>query len=133
MLPHIGAGASQAIEVGVTGVSIAPNHLSTISQDTYILGRLLADLSVTVDNVHEALKVYEEIRRPISHEAFDRSFKMCRMGLTFPDHLQDGVIIDQLKANDKEAYSKVGKAMEDIWKFHFIRTPMEDWTDAKIL
>ena len=47
-LPHQGAGAGQAFE------------------DGYILSLILAHPSVTLANLSEALKLYDEVRRPFS-------------------------------------------------------------------
>ena len=48
MLPHQGAGVGQAFE------------------DGFILATILADPSVTLRNLGEVLKVYDEVRRPFS-------------------------------------------------------------------
>ncbi|OAX33431.1 FAD/NAD(P)-binding domain-containing protein [Rhizopogon vinicolor AM-OR11-026] len=48
MLPHMGAGAGQAIE------------------DAFVLGRLLAHPLTTLDNVHATLKVYQDVRLSVA-------------------------------------------------------------------
>ena len=70
MTPFQGAGGGQAIEVSCQQWPnrIATLNVTTAEQDAYVLGTILAHPSVTRDNVHFALQVYEEIRRPFSQE-----------------------------------------------------------------
>ncbi|OAX42236.1 FAD/NAD(P)-binding domain-containing protein [Rhizopogon vinicolor AM-OR11-026] len=51
MTPYLGAGAGQAIE------------------DAFVLGRLLAHPLTTLDNVHTALKAYQDVRLPFAQFA----------------------------------------------------------------
>ncbi len=68
MLPHQGAGAGQAFE------------------DGYLLSLILAHPSVTLANLPEALKLYDEVRRPFSQgvlQGTDRNrgtYQMRRAG-----------------------------------------------------
>ncbi|OAX31983.1 FAD/NAD(P)-binding domain-containing protein [Rhizopogon vinicolor AM-OR11-026] len=58
MLPHMGAGAGQAIE------------------DAFVLGRLLAYPLTTLDNVLAALKVYQDVRLPFAQHIARQSERM---------------------------------------------------------
>ncbi|KAG2124433.1 hypothetical protein DEU56DRAFT_595143 [Suillus clintonianus] len=61
MMPHLGAGAGQAIE------------------DAFVLGRLLAHPLTTLDNVPAALKVYQDVRLPFAQLAARESERIGYM------------------------------------------------------
>jgi len=61
MSPHMGAGAGQAIE------------------DAFVLGRLLAHPLTTRDNVHIALKAYQDVRLPVAQSVARDSIRAGRM------------------------------------------------------
>lgn len=62
MTPHLGAGASQAIEVRTIIHNIYECVDSSCTKDAFVLGRLLAYPLTTLDNVHVALKAYQDVR-----------------------------------------------------------------------
>ncbi|KAK7693986.1 hypothetical protein QCA50_003561 [Cerrena zonata] len=112
MVPYIGAGAGQAIE------------------DAFILGRLLASPLVSRNNVANVLKVYEDIRKPISQDAASRSLKMGYLMELHPDYLPEDADVDKVKAGDHVQLEKVANAMQDVWSFHSTNMPGECWERA---
>ena len=102
-------------------------------QDAYILGRLLTLPSVHTQNLNLVLRIYDEIRRPIAHEAADRSLRISRVVMFFPEFLPEDVNLEKLRANDKDELRKVTKEIERIWSFSYIGDPEDDWVRAKDL
>lgn len=115
MTPHLGAGAGQAIE------------------DAYILARILAHPSVTNQNVHQALKVYDVIRRPIANDIVERSLRQCFISTLHPDYLPSGIDIAKLQSGDSSEWTKVRQDMQDIWSFHGGKMPDDHWEHAQAL
>ncbi|KAK7683133.1 hypothetical protein QCA50_013806 [Cerrena zonata] len=112
MIPFLGAGAGQAIE------------------DAFILGHILCEPSVCVDNITEALKVYDEIRKPIARDVADRSLKMGNLMEFHPDFLPPDADIEKVRDGDEEHLKKIAEAMQDVWSFHYSKMPDEDWDRA---
>ncbi|TFK47691.1 FAD/NAD(P)-binding domain-containing protein [Heliocybe sulcata] len=100
MTPHQGSGAGQAIE------------------DAYILSSLLSHPECTRETLPEALRIYEEIRRPFSQGVLEDSRKGGLMyefnwpGFTDRDIIRrSGTGEDPV---DKEALSGLGKSLEEL-------------------
>ena len=77
------------------------------------------------------LTIYDEIRRPIAHEAVDRSFRMSRVNMFLPEFLPADVDTEKIKVNDRDGLRKVTKEIERLWSFSYIGDPEDDWVRAK--
>ncbi|KAG5351984.1 hypothetical protein C0989_004278 [Termitomyces sp. Mn162] len=96
MSPQQASGAGQAIE------------------DAFLLSTLLGNRLTTLENVTEALSIYDKIRRPIAMEVAARSLVNGRLfGLQLP-----GVPL----ANDPDRLPELGDAIKDNWKWTWTTT-----------
>ncbi|KAG6825434.1 hypothetical protein H0H93_000708 [Arthromyces matolae] len=96
MSPQQASGAGQAIE------------------DAYLLATLLGHSATTLRNVHDALSIYDKIRRPIAMEVAERSLHNGRLfGLQLP-----GV---DLEVNP-DMLPNLGDAIKDNWKWTWTTT-----------
>lgn len=102
-------------------------------QDAYILARILAHPSVTNQNVPQALKVYDVIRRPIANDIVERSLRQCFISTLHPDYLPSGIDIAKLQSGDSSEWTKVRQDMQDIWSFHGGKMPDDHWEHAQAL
>lgn len=85
---------------------------------------------MTKDNIVDVLKIYENIRKPISQDIAERSLKMGHLMEFHPDYLPKDVDVNKVKAGDPEHLGKVGQSMHDVWSFHYSKMPGEDWEHA---
>lgn len=113
MTTHFGAGAGQAIE------------------DAYILGRLFAHPATKSENVTEALRIYDAIRRPIGNDAVERSLRLGFLYEFVEEHLPPGIDAVKIYAGDRDELQKVVDAILDIWSFHSDSMPEQDWLRAQ--
>lgn len=101
-----------------------------MKQDAYILGRVLTHPLVNRDNITEALKVYDTIRRPFANEVCRRSLRLGFLYDLRAEYLPENVEVDKLRAGDREELLKVADDIEEIWSIHFKALPGEDWERA---
>ena len=67
MLPALGSGAGQAIEVSAHVDVSSDSALTDMTvQDAYILGRLLAQHIITKKSIQRVLEIYDTVRRPVA-------------------------------------------------------------------
>ncbi|GJE90596.1 FAD/NAD-binding domain-containing protein [Phanerochaete sordida] len=115
MSTHFGAGAGQAID------------------DSYILGRILAHPSITADNIAEALKTYDAIRRPIAGDVLERSLRIGFLYEFHPEHVPTGTDLEKVRAGDRAELRKIADELQDIWRFHWEWMPERDWERAQVM
>ena len=101
--------------------------------DAYTLGRLLTMPEVTSKNLGKILSIYESIRRPIAHDALDRSLRLSRVIMFVPGFIPKDVDVEKVKANDKDELQKIAQEMERIWSFNDMDVSDTDWARAKEL
>lgn len=77
MTPYNGSGANQALEA--CPPSPPTEFGSSNPQDSYILGRVLAHPSTTLDNVHLALLAYDGVRRERAQAVQQLSLELGRL------------------------------------------------------
>ncbi|EKM60416.1 uncharacterized protein PHACADRAFT_246354 [Phanerochaete carnosa HHB-10118-sp] len=113
MSTHFGAGAGQAID------------------DAYVLGRILAHPKVTANNIAEALKVYDAVRRPVASTALEYSLRTGFLYEFHPDYLPVGTDIEKLRAGDRAELKKVSDDLQDMVRFHWAELPEKEWDRAR--
>ncbi|PIL34306.1 hypothetical protein GSI_03081 [Ganoderma sinense ZZ0214-1] len=108
MTPHLGAGACQALE------------------DGFILAAIIAQPTVTLQNLHVALGIYDSVRRPFAEMVLRRS---RRNGFLFHFNTLgwEDVTAEQSMAGgfSAERLGEVGKALEEQFGFLFTSSIME--------
>ncbi|EKM60412.1 uncharacterized protein PHACADRAFT_203617 [Phanerochaete carnosa HHB-10118-sp] len=112
MSTHKGAGAGQAID------------------DSYVLGRILAHPKVTTENVAEAFKVYDAIRRPVASEALECSLRTGFLYEFHPDYLPTGTDVEKLHAGDRGELKNVADELQDMSYIHWAELPGREWERA---
>ncbi|TFK34050.1 hypothetical protein BDQ12DRAFT_700563 [Crucibulum laeve] len=96
MSPQQASGAGQAIE------------------DAFILATLLGHRLTRLENINQALSIYDNIRRPVATEVAERSLVNGRLfGLQLP-----GVDADK----DTERLPEIGDAIKENWKWTWSTT-----------
>lgn len=104
MSPQQASGAGQAIE------------------DAFILATLLGHRLTRLENVHQALSIYDSVRRPIATEVAHRSLVNGRLfGLQYP-----GLDADM----EPERLPEIGEAIKDNWKWTWSTTIDSSVNDA---
>ena len=80
-----------------------------IYQDAFILATLLGHRLTRLQNVHQALSIYDSVRRPIATEVAHRSLVNGRLfGLQYL-----GLDADM----EPERLPEIGEAIKDNWKW----------------
>lgn len=102
-------------------------------QDSYILGRILAHPSMTADNVAEALKIYDAIRRPIASDVLERSLRIGFLYEFHPDYVPAGTSLEKVRAGDRAELKKIADELQEIWRFHWEWMPERDWERAQVM
>lgn len=110
MTTHLGAGAGQAME------------------DAYVLGRMLAHPSLTLDKIPDALRIYEEIRLPFANTVVKES-EITGLLYEFNGTMYDG--LDRSK--EREELHTLAKQIEKQWEWHWTKEFDEDWERAETL
>ncbi|KAJ8082777.1 hypothetical protein PM082_008633 [Marasmius tenuissimus] len=101
MTPHQGSGAGQAIE------------------DSYILAALLGHPRTTRENVQRALRIYDEIRRPMAQRVMEKT----RMNGRLYSMELDGLDIDDMPpAQQWEFLQRMGKKFVKNWEWAWTTT-----------
>ncbi len=98
MSPQQASGAGQAIE------------------DAFILATLLGHKLTNLSNVQTALRIYDEVRRPVAEEVAERSLVNGRLfGLQLPGLDADSEMV---------RLPEVGEAIKENWRWseYFITT-----------
>ncbi|KIK05653.1 hypothetical protein K443DRAFT_334762 [Laccaria amethystina LaAM-08-1] len=104
MSPQQASGAGQAIE------------------DAFVLATLLGHRLTRLGNVHQALSIYDSVRRPIATEVAHRSLVNGRLfGLQHPDLDAD---------MEPERLPEIGEAIKDNWKWTWSTTIDSSVNDA---
>jgi len=111
MTPNLGAGAGQAIE------------------DAYVLGRLLADDSVNVQNVHAALRIYEAVRMPVAKNCADLS-RMCGNCYGF-NYIPESVREAGVDIGSEEGLKLLSETVYSAWSFNWTGLPEDEWIEAE--
>ncbi|ESK89129.1 hypothetical protein Moror_5271 [Moniliophthora roreri MCA 2997] len=94
--PHQCSGAGQAIE------------------DGYILATVLGHPRTTRENVHCALRVYDEIRRPMAHRVQENT----RQNGRYYSFKLDGIDLDRLDPGEQwDILQRMGKKFVNNWKW----------------
>ncbi|KZT25301.1 FAD/NAD(P)-binding domain-containing protein [Neolentinus lepideus HHB14362 ss-1] len=106
MATHLGAGAGQAIE------------------DVYILGRLLAHPSATLDKAPDILRIYERVRLPFA------SGVAAECAATGYLYEFNGPAYGGAEC---EGLRELGKQIEKQWEWHWTKDFREDWRRAETL
>ncbi|OSX60641.1 hypothetical protein POSPLADRAFT_1116951, partial [Postia placenta MAD-698-R-SB12] len=65
--------------IAILGTKAKAKLNPTITQDAYILGRLLAHPLTTLTNVKEVLRIYQSVRLPFSNTVLGRARETGRM------------------------------------------------------
>lgn len=131
MSTHLAAGAGQAIEVSLRVPIFMQLCSPLLFKDAYILGRLLTHPSVSASNIHEALEVYDAIRRPIGNDVVERSLRLRFLYELDPDWVPAGTDVAKLHAGDLAELQKLGREIDEIYSFHYRTMPEADWERAK--
>ncbi|KAF9269723.1 salicylate hydroxylase [Marasmius fiardii PR-910] len=101
MTPHQGSGAGQAIE------------------DGYILATVLGHPRTNRDNLHRALRIYDEIRRPMAHRVMEKT----RMNGRYYSLEFDGLDIEKLPPDQQwEFLQRLGKKFVKNWEWAWTTT-----------
>ncbi|KAL0565839.1 hypothetical protein V5O48_016176 [Marasmius crinis-equi] len=109
MTPHQGSGAGQAIE------------------DGYILAALLGHPRTTRENVHRALRIYDEIRRPLAQGVMERT----RMNGRYYSLELDGLDVDELPPQQqREFLQRMGKKFVKNWEWAWTTTADDALSEA---
>ena len=107
MTPHQGSGAGQAIE------------------DAWILASILSNPLVTKETLPEALKVYDEVRRPFANEIVRKS---AASGRLYEFNEPESIIVEDFGKTEKVGESdagllwNVGHSVCDRWKWAWTTT-----------
>ena len=134
MLPALGSGAGQAIEVSAHVDVSSDSALTDMTvQDAYILGRLLAQHIITKKSIQRVLEIYDTVRRPVAHQTASYSMRVSRGVVFYPEYLPSDIDFEKVKANDIDELKKVGNEMEKLWSFTYSGLPEEEWIRAKEL
>ncbi|KLO11287.1 FAD/NAD-binding domain-containing protein [Schizopora paradoxa] len=111
MAPSLGAGAGQAME------------------DAYVLGRLLAHDNVTVENVRNALDIYDIVRKPIASKVADLS-RMCGNSYNF-HYVPDSIKEAGVEVESPEGLKLLCDFIYSAWSFNWTGTPEDEWAQAE--
>ncbi len=132
MSTHLGAGASQSLEVRhqkQIDLSLFHIYLRDI-QDAYILGRILTHPAVHLGNVHEALQVYQKVRLPIANAAVERS---RTTGLIYEFNYPAAFGCHDEDTSEADMTERFIDAVYGQWTWQWEGLPTEDWAKAEEL
>lgn len=74
MTPHQGSGAGQAIEVRSSRLIALPRpSIYSFTKDAYMIGTLLGHPGTTRESVAHALRVFDQVRRPLATKVWEKS------------------------------------------------------------
>lgn len=85
------------------------------------------------ENISNALKVYDAVRRPFAQDVAIRSARMGNFVQFHPGYPPPGVDLEKVRQHDSRELAKLGKAIDDVWDFHYSVMPDEDWKKAKTM
>ena len=85
------------------------------------------------ENISNALKVYDAVRRPFAQDVAIRSARMGNFVQFHPGHPPPGVDLEKVRQDDSRELAKLGKAIDEVWSFHYTVMPDEDWKKAKAM
>lgn len=98
----------------------------SIFKDAYVLGRLLADPSTTLDRVPTVLGIYDAIRRPI---AIAISQSARELGVVY--HLNTPELCDGLENNDGEdRLARISAEINKRWAWQWEGKVGDEWERA---
>lgn len=129
MSTHLGAGASQSLEVYFLK-NVNHQKLTTNFRDAYILGRILAHPAVNLRNVHEALQVYQKVRLPIANTVVERS---RTTGLLYELNYPSALGCLDEDATEGDLVENFIDAVYGQWTGQWEGLPSEDWARAEDL
>ena len=99
-------------------------------QDAYVLGRLLAHPSTTLERIPEVLKKYESVRLPAANSVVHRS-RLAGLLYEFNGKdLYDGS--DLPKEQLDRSYNELTEAILDQWKWQWTTNTMDqEWANIE--
>ena len=95
------------------------------------MGRLLVDESVTAENVHVALRIYETIRKPLATRVADYS-RMCGDCYDF-NYIPENIREAGVACDSDEGLKLLSETVYSMWSHHWTGSPGEDWLAAEKL
>ena len=105
-------------------------------QDAYLLGLLLSDARVTLSQVAEVFKIYQDIRLPFSQTVVKNAVKVGRMYEFREPGLYDGMPVSAQSEEDelettKARLHELSEAVRDLWKWQWLDRVEEHWEEAQ--
>ncbi|EJC99781.1 FAD/NAD-binding domain-containing protein [Fomitiporia mediterranea MF3/22] len=111
MTTHLGAGAGQAIE------------------DSFILGKLLAQPGVNKSNLASVLRVYDAVRRPFGNHIVERS---RTSGFLYEfNNLPDDIDEALIRAGSDVELGKLTREIYKKWEIQWSALPNVEWKEAE--
>lgn len=94
-----------------------------------MLGRLLADDSVNAENVHDTLRIYETVRKPVASKVADLS-RLCGNCYEF-NYIPDSVDEAGVEIRSAEGLKLLSEAIYSAWSFNWTGVPDDEWLQAE--
>ena len=93
------------------------------------MGRLLAHDNVTVENVRNALDIYDVVRKPVASKVADLS-RLCGSCYDF-HYIPESITKAGVEVDSLEGLKLLCDVIYSAWSFNWTGTPEDEWVQAE--